>query len=83
MQTLLALVSALKAFVHLLGDAVPLIGCIPDICPQEYTDLQSLVTCLDLGVVVETVCSHARLCQAAHLGGCCDAVGKHPDSCLA
>ncbi len=52
-----------------------LIDWISDARPQGYTDLQSLVKCLDYtGIVSDTVCSHARLCQAArciemHLGG--------------
>jgi len=45
---------------------------ISDARPQECTNLQSLVECLDRKYILcaqnhvtDTVCSHARLCQAA------------------
>ncbi len=46
-----------------------------DTLSQGYTNLQSLVKCLDhRGIASDTVCSQARLCWAAqcidmHLGG--------------
>ena len=43
--------------------AVPLIGWISDTLSQGYTDLQSLVKCLDhrgIVLVLDTVCSQAR-----------------------
>jgi hypothetical protein len=52
-----------------------LIDWISDTRSQGYTNLQSLVRCLDhRDIASDTVCSQARLCQAAqcdevHLGG--------------
>ena len=43
--------------------AVPLIDWISDTLSQGYTNLQSLVKCLDhRGIASDTVCSQARLC---------------------
>ena len=42
---------------------VPLIEWISDTLSQGYTNLQSLVKCLDHRVIAsDTVCSQARLC---------------------
>ena len=49
-----------------LNACVPFIDWISDTLSQGYTTLQSLVKCLDhRGIVSNTVCIQARLCQAA------------------
>ena len=56
-------------YIHEPGKLVILLqhSLIVDALSQGYTDLQSLVRCLDhRGIVLDTVCSHKqRLCQAA------------------
>ncbi len=57
---------ALKSDLFLNRHSRFLIVQIPDTCSQGRTDLQSLVKCLDHTIILsDTVCSHARLYQAA------------------
>ncbi len=64
-----------KVVMPVLAICVSLIDWISDTLSQGYTNLQSLVKCLDhRGIASDTVCSQARLCEAAqciemHLGG--------------
>ena len=52
-----------------------LLDWISDILSQGYTDLQSLVKCLDRrGVASDTVCSQARLRKAGFVAPWCATV---------